>query len=205
MPRSQQARSGQRREEILEAALACFAELGYDKAKLEDVRQRSGASTGSIYHHFGGKERLAAAVYLHGLKRYHRGFLDVLARHSDAEAGIRALVDYHLRWCEGEPDWARFLFLVAATSEVRSLDPGIGPQIEAFSMEVGRWFGEQTAAGRLRALPQDLVISAVMGPVQDFARQLLAGTNTTDVGEASQELGELTWSAIRRPKELMGS
>ncbi len=50
-----------RRDQILAAALGAFAEKGFAAATIEDVRERSGASTGSIYHHFGDKEGLAAA------------------------------------------------------------------------------------------------------------------------------------------------
>ena len=55
------------RDEILDAALACFNEKGFTATTVEDVRGRSGASVGSIYHHFGGKEQIAAAIYVEGL------------------------------------------------------------------------------------------------------------------------------------------
>src|SRR5215203_1122980 len=98
-----------RREEILSAALSAFTEKGFAAATIEDVRRLSGASTGSIYHHFGGKEGLAAALYVDGLAGYQDGFLAQLRRARDAEAAIKALVRHHLRWVEANPDLARFI------------------------------------------------------------------------------------------------
>jgi AcrR family transcriptional regulator len=56
---------------------------------------------GSIYHHFGGKAGLAAALYVEGLEDYQQGFLAVLARQPDAEAGIKGVVQHHLRGLRG--------------------------------------------------------------------------------------------------------
>eukprot|EP01030_Chromulinospumella_sphaerica_P002207 gene2207-2161_t len=42
-----------RRQDILNAALACAAEGGVDAVTIDGVRARCGASVGSIYHHFG--------------------------------------------------------------------------------------------------------------------------------------------------------
>ena len=62
----QQARTATRRKEILQAALSCFSEQGFDATTVEQIRHRSGASTGSIYHHFKNKAHIAAALYLEG-------------------------------------------------------------------------------------------------------------------------------------------
>src|SRR5207244_57647 len=74
------------------------------------VRRRSGASIGSIYHHFGSKEELAAALYVEGLRDYQNGYLRELEQHSGAEAAVKAVVRYHLNWIAAHQDLARFLF-----------------------------------------------------------------------------------------------
>ena len=51
-----------RRRQILDAALASFLEKGYAATSIADIRARSGASTGSIYHFFSGKGALAEAL-----------------------------------------------------------------------------------------------------------------------------------------------
>jgi AcrR family transcriptional regulator len=51
-----------RPEEILEAALASFAERGFAATRLEDVAARAGISKGTLYLYFDSKEALFEAV-----------------------------------------------------------------------------------------------------------------------------------------------
>src|SRR2546421_12875214 len=107
VPASAGARS--RRDAILASALRCFGRHGYSSTTIDDIRRASGASVGSLYHHFGGKDRIAAALYVDGLADYQRGFQAVLEEHGDARAGVEAIVAYHLEWVDEHADLARFL------------------------------------------------------------------------------------------------
>ena len=54
------AATSARQEAILDAALKLFNRHGYAATSIDDLRKASRASVGSIYHHFGGKEGVAA-------------------------------------------------------------------------------------------------------------------------------------------------
>src|SRR3954447_5396747 len=97
-----------RPDAILDAALAAFEAKGVLAATLDDIRERSGASIGSIYHHFGDKEGIAAALYAQLLGEWQRGFVAAL-RGRGAEEGVRGAVDQHLRWAAKHPAAMRFL------------------------------------------------------------------------------------------------
>ena len=47
---------------VLDAALFCFAESGWDRSTLEGIGQRAGLTRGAVYHHFGDKSSLLRAV-----------------------------------------------------------------------------------------------------------------------------------------------
>jgi AcrR family transcriptional regulator len=85
-----------KRQALLDAALQLFLANGVLETTVDDVLQLSGASVGSLYHHFGGKEQLADALYVDCLSAYHRVALEGLGAAADAEAGVRSLVDHHL-------------------------------------------------------------------------------------------------------------
>lgn len=51
-----------RREEILDVATQLFAERGYDGASMAELAERVGLRKASIFHHFGSKDALYAAV-----------------------------------------------------------------------------------------------------------------------------------------------
>jgi AcrR family transcriptional regulator len=50
------------RAQLIEVATRLFASRGYDGTSIEAVLAESGASRGSLYHHFNGKEALFLAV-----------------------------------------------------------------------------------------------------------------------------------------------
>lgn len=186
-----------RRTEIIRAALACFTELGYDRTTMSEIRHRSRASTGSIYHHFSSKERLAAAVYLEGILDWQRGFAAELDRHRSARSGITAIARYHLHWVEDHPDWARFLFQMRHAEFMAAAEDRITRANDHFQGRVARWFQPHVASGKLRRLPAELFISILMGPSQDFAKIWVTGQTGLDLDRSAKALGEAAWRALR--------
>ena len=56
---------GQRREQILDAANALFAERAYDEVSIEDIASSAGVTRGLVHHYFGGRKE----VYIGLLER----------------------------------------------------------------------------------------------------------------------------------------
>lgn len=57
------AKSDATQQRILDGAIYVFREHGFTAATMSDVVAASGASIGSIYHHFGGKSELFLAIH----------------------------------------------------------------------------------------------------------------------------------------------
>jgi AcrR family transcriptional regulator len=55
------------RQEILEAAAACFMEQGFHATSLDVVARRMGATKGRVYHHYPSKVDLFFDVHRHGM------------------------------------------------------------------------------------------------------------------------------------------
>jgi len=190
-------RSLQRQRRILNAALECFTSLGFDATTLEEIRSRSGASIGSIYHHFSSKEDLAAALYVEGLRDYQEGLLAELRWHKRCAAGIRATVRYHLRWITKHPDWARYLLEMRRAESVAAVEEKIHIMNREFFAEIRRWLEPHRKRGVLKRFPEDLYIAVVAGLTQDFARRWLAGRAKTDIAQAAKVLADAAWNALR--------
>src|SRR6187200_2658983 len=47
---------GQRRDQILDAANALFAERAYDEVSIEDIAGAAGVTRGLVHHYFGGRK-----------------------------------------------------------------------------------------------------------------------------------------------------
>jgi AcrR family transcriptional regulator len=55
---------------ILDAALACFAELGYDATRVRHIAQRAGVSEAALYRHHPSKEAVGQALFATHMRRY---------------------------------------------------------------------------------------------------------------------------------------
>src|SRR6185295_9720563 len=62
VPKITEERREERRRQILDAAVACFARKGFHRASMQDIIAASGLSPGSIYCHFKGKEEIIEAI-----------------------------------------------------------------------------------------------------------------------------------------------
>ena len=178
-----------RRESILDAALDSFSADG--EATIEGVRERSGASVGSIYHHFGGKDGILIALYAEILRDYQAGALHSLSSAKDAEGGVKALVRHHLRWVEGNPDRARFL-LYGGVARERGDRELKALNREMFSA-VAEWVEGQEA---IRPLRREVFYAVVFGPVQELSRSRLAG-RIDSLNPLGGDLADAAWRAVR--------
>jgi AcrR family transcriptional regulator len=69
------------RQRILDSAIQCFSESGYDKTAVAKICQTAGISKGAFYHHFSSKQALFLELLNHWLKG-----LDVQIQNACAEA-----------------------------------------------------------------------------------------------------------------------
>jgi AcrR family transcriptional regulator len=63
MPKIAEAARAARRDQIIAAALACFARAGYHATTMADVAAQAGVSKGTPYLYFGSKEALFIALH----------------------------------------------------------------------------------------------------------------------------------------------
>ncbi|WP_197745606.1 TetR/AcrR family transcriptional regulator [Mycobacterium parmense] len=75
-----------RRNELIGAALAVFADKGVDGASIKDIARAAGVTPGLLYHYFASKGDLVAAVLA------ERGFMPqlhaILGEHADQPATV---------------------------------------------------------------------------------------------------------------------
>jgi AcrR family transcriptional regulator len=190
------ANTGTRKSVIIQAALKCFSEIGFSATSMEDIRQHSRASTGSIYHHFKGKEQLAAAVYLEGIRTYQAGLMDIFRSSQDAREGIRSLVEYHLRWVEENEDWSRYLFQRRHSGFVAEAEEQIADMNRRLMEEGSKWFARHVRVGTIRRMSPGVFASIVFGPCMEYTRHYLGGQVPAGTGRVAGELAEALWRAL---------
>lgn len=89
MPKVSQAHLKQRRQQILDAAIACFARKGFQQTTMADIAAQAGVSDTLAYRYFSGKEELIVeAVRQHG-----DATVDAVLGTSNGVEDFRTLVD----------------------------------------------------------------------------------------------------------------
>jgi AcrR family transcriptional regulator len=185
-----------RADKVLDVALRLFDGVGYEMTTIEDIRLQAEVSTGSIYHHFGSKERIAAVVYVRALRGLHLGFRSAICRRG-AEEAIRAGVGYYLSWADDHPAEARFLL---RRREIELLRPSreVVHVIARDTLEaVERWYQPWVEAGRVRDMPLPLFQAIWLGAALEHVRFSLERDRRVKVVEAEPVLAEAAWRALR--------
>jgi TetR/AcrR family transcriptional regulator len=97
------------REAILQAALAEFAEKGFDGARVDEIALRAGVNKNNLYHHYGSKDDLFTAVLevIHEQIRARQKDLQILDL--DPVEGMRRLVVFTGRIWIQFPQFQRLL------------------------------------------------------------------------------------------------
>ncbi|MEG7361023.1 TetR/AcrR family transcriptional regulator [Pseudomonas citronellolis] len=186
-----------RKDDILQAALACFSESGVDATTIEMIRDRSGASIGSLYHHFGNRERIIGALYLEGIGQY-AALLDAGLREGmGAEVTVKLFVTCYIDWVVAHPDWARFILHNRGRVEAGEM----GEQLREANRQQGRRIAELLAvhrqAGAFREMPFELFNSVVIGPTHDYVRNWLAGRTRVELADCRDLLAQIAWESVR--------
>ncbi len=187
-----------RQVRILQAALRCFNARGVEATAIDEIRAESGASIGSIYHHFESKLGLAAALLVGGLRSNIDELKPRLAQARGAQAGVRAIVQSLIAWIVANPDWARFVYNVSEISVRDHASSQLQAVNEEYMNLLHGYFGPDIQAGVLRRLPLAVYPALVVGPVHDYARRWLNGHATPALAELESVFVDAAWQAVRK-------
>ncbi|WP_175942986.1 TetR/AcrR family transcriptional regulator [Caballeronia sp. BCC1704] len=150
-PAKRRRRKDARPGEIIDVALACFLEAGYEATRLDDVARRAGVAKGTVYLYFETKEHLFRAVVQQVTATNVRQLSETIRQYDGAFA-----------------EFVPFFLLRAATSIGNSLGPRIAALIlresERFP-DLGRIWVEEVVAPMFDALQALVERSQMKGEV----------------------------------------
>lgn len=152
-PDKRRRRKDARPGEIIDVALSCFLEAGYEATRLDDVARRAGVAKGTVYLYFETKEQLFRAVV-----------------QQVTATNVRQLGDTIRQFDSSFAEFVPLFLSQAATSIGSSLSPGIAALIlresERFP-DLGRIWVEEVVAPMFEALQALIERSQRKGEVCD--------------------------------------
>ena len=153
----------QRRTQIMDAAISCFAEKGYYETSMDDIVRAAGLSKGSLYWHFPGKRELFRSLIESWLAQAITGLPEKLAACKTAEEKIGVLMDAGRDTVAVRPEMARaqleFLAQAVRDPEIREWFKNTYVAQRSFLSQV---LEEGVKSGEFRPIPLDAVARMII-------------------------------------------
>ncbi len=189
-----------RREKILMSALDAFTEKGIFETTMSDIRRISGASTGSVYHHFNGKQHIAFELYLHGIQEFYNIGLEVIRTNPEAKEGITTIIRRALLWHDENRSLGFFLFRAADTGFLDEHNETIRASQVDFLKEFATWMEPRMESGEIRRIPHRLQVPLIVGPTREFLRNWMPECRKELLAQALEYLPQAAWEVIAGDK-----
>jgi AcrR family transcriptional regulator len=183
-------------DRVLDAALACFTREGVSGVTIQDIAAESGVSVGSIYHHFGSRERILFALHCRCLEAMLASIASAVLRHRTARGGVRALVRGYVDFVASHPQESRLIYAAAYTGMGEDLRPELAALAARVTDPIARWLRPHVEAGRVIDLPPALYEVVLIGPPAEACRRILSGASGLTFASARATLPDLVWASV---------
>lgn len=186
-----------REHSILDAALRCFAEKGYDATRVKDISALAGVSDGALYRHFRSKEDLAQRLYGQTMEAYSDALQEAARGHDAVEQRLERCVRAGLALYQANPNAMTFT-LLRQHSFMPTLPEGFAYPIQI----IGDLIEEGQAARSVRAGDSKLLAAIFSGCLlRPLIVAQLAGPSSFDLeaaGPHDQVIVDSALAAVRR-------
>lgn len=138
-----------KRDRIIEAAIAVFAEKGFHAARVSDIADRASVADGTIYLYFRNKEDLLLCIFEEKMDELLQELGRILLPLRDPQEKIRAFARQHVDQLRRHPDLAQ-VFQVELRQSRKFLREYRPEKLWAYLDVFGRLVEEGKASGLFR-------------------------------------------------------
>ncbi|MEV4169229.1 TetR/AcrR family transcriptional regulator [Nonomuraea sp. NPDC049709] len=185
-----------RSEETIRKLLDTALEVYPGDFTLRAMTARSGVSMGSLYHHFGSLEGLAAALYGRCMDELLDRMGAAVEEAADARDGVRRAVVAYLGFTADHPDKARFIHAAPYALDLGPYAERIAAAKAPRLERLNGWIRGHMDAGTVARLPVAQVEMLLIGPVAEVTRRWLAGAPEIDLEESARILPDRIWRSL---------
>jgi AcrR family transcriptional regulator len=185
------------RSAILDAALTCFVESGYEQTTIAVIRQRSGVSNGALFHHFPTKDAIADALYVDSMTSFQEGLWELLRRRPRSlRAAVRGAIAHQISWIEANTDRARFVYTRGTLDWESPAGAQLGEVNRKLAAAYQDWMEPLIERGLIRPMSMLVLTAIVTGPTHAIARRWLAGQLARPLHDYLDELAAAACAAL---------
>lgn len=183
-------------ERVLDSALACFAEQRDYDPTIQELAARAEVSVGSIYHHFGSRDRIDYELYCRAMESLLLACQGALGGHRAARTGVQAMVRAYLTWVAENPQAAQFIYAAGQTKAIDRWRDELAGFKQRLVAPIFAWATPFIESGDIVSLPPAFYEVLIIGPAAEFSRRWLGGVPGLEVEVALRVLPETVWKSI---------
>ncbi len=192
--RAESPAKASRREVVLDAALALFAQKGYEATPVPEIARAADLSIGGLYRYYKGKDQLVNAVYQRSKKRLGAWLAEGLTEERGIRKKFRHLWNRMDSFSRSHPMDFQFLELHNHSAYLDRRSRQVEKEVQQPCLDFIR---EAQKAGEMRPMEMSLVMSIFMGVYLGYFRAVQAG-EIENPAKAQRESEEAAWRAVAR-------
>ena len=181
---------------VMACALDCFERDGLDAATIEQIRVRAESSIGSIYHHFGNKDGLVAALFFAAMDDESALAEARLADVASPRAAVEASVRTYLEWVSEQPRLARFMYRARAAVAAGPFGAALVERNRAKSLSMRQWLARGIEDGTIRELPRETYVPLLIGQSETYCRAWLSERVRGKPSDHAAVFADAAWRSI---------
>jgi AcrR family transcriptional regulator len=190
-------RAQERRQQIMDAALACFARKGYHKTTMDDIVAESGLSKGTLYWYFRSKDELFLSLVNSFFLAIQQDMDAIFEQPASASQKLRTMADEFARFY-GEV--AQFLnvffeFWMQGTLN-EQLNQLFHSMLSEYRGVIGGVIQEGVQAGEFKPVDADQLAVAVMAAYDGLWFYKMLMPDEVDLDRASRAFIEALFSGL---------
>ncbi|MBV4523436.1 TetR/AcrR family transcriptional regulator [Pseudomonas sp. SWRI74] len=193
-------RRAELKRDIFRKALTLFNEQGIEATTIEMIRAECDTSVGAIYHHFGNKEGLVAALFFTALDDQARLRDSYLADATTTREGVQALVHSYVDWVDSQPEWARFQYHARFAVTKGPLKDELVTRNKTRNKALLEWLFNPGRQDELAGVPAELMLSLIIGQADSYCRAWLSGRVKGSPKAYRELLADAAWRSVALDK-----
>ncbi len=182
-------------EVVLKAAIHLFTEQGYFNTSVPDIVQKSGVSTGSIYHHFGDKTGIAKALFEMLIERMEKVFDDIERKHDSVKSRCRAVIAYLFQLTEEEPEVMTYMLFI----KHKEIMPNMAPVCSSKPFtKMRQMVVDGMANGEIKTIDNMVAAASLFGGAFRLISLRLDGVLERSLMEYLDEIWSCAWQSVQK-------
>lgn len=191
-----EADKAQRRDEILAAAKAAFADKGFHTTKISDVAERAGYSYGTVYWYFDSKDELYDALIEQVEASLRDAILVALGADDspDVEKAIRRSVAATFEYFDADPAAVR---LMSRAQGIRRVGDSQNALYGRFVGDLEALIADAQDKGLIAGGPPSVVAFSIAALIGQFAIRRLGESDSMSADELGDFVVSLVLDGVR--------